>query len=107
MIGPDAELGLVGWREQNLLMADRPARDFGFKASTAQQFALASQWQAQAPAKRWVFAIDDAIGTCVDRTKAQRVGIANRRAWWVYLADAVIPGCVPAAAKDEPDESGM
>ena len=30
-IGPDAELGLVGWREQQLLMADRPAADFGFK----------------------------------------------------------------------------
>ncbi len=102
LIGPDAELGLVGWREQNLLMADRPARDFGFKASTAQQFARASAWQAQAPARRWVFAIDDAIGACVDRRRAIRVGAANRRTWWVYRADAVVPGCKPAAAKDDP-----
>jgi 4-amino-4-deoxy-L-arabinose transferase-like glycosyltransferase len=109
LIGPDAELGLVGWKEQNLLMADRPARDFGFLSPTAQQFALASQWQAQAPEHRWVFAIEDAIGNCVDRSRAQRVGIANRRTWWIYRHDAVLPGCVPVPAVDanKPDESGM
>ncbi|MEO5596903.1 MAG: glycosyltransferase family 39 protein [Lysobacteraceae bacterium] len=95
LIGPDAQLGLVGWKEQNLLMADRPAQDFGFQKPSAQQFAAAAQWQAQAPQQRWVFAIEDAIGNCVDRSRAQRAGIANRRNWWVYRLDAVVPGCVP------------
>lgn len=104
IIGPDAQLGLVGWREQNLLMADRPAVDFGFKATTAQQFARATAWQRLDPARRWVFAIDDALGTCVDRRKARRVGIANRRDWWVYRLDAVIPDCVPAAATGHTDD---
>ena len=36
-IGPDAELGLVAWREQNLLMADRPAQTFGFKVDFTEQ----------------------------------------------------------------------
>ncbi|MBS0211798.1 MAG: glycosyltransferase family 39 protein [Proteobacteria bacterium] len=107
IIGPQAQLGLVGWREQNMLMAGRPATDFGFKASVAQQFGRASRWQEGDPARRWVFAIDDAIGACVDRTKARRVGVANRRAWWVYRHDAVIPGCVPATPDAASDEAGM
>jgi len=107
IIGPDAQLGLVGWREQNLLMADRAAVDFGFTAPTAVQFARASAWQAQAPQRRWVFAIDDALGTCVNRTKARRVGVANRRDWWVYRADAVVPGCVPATAQGAADDAGL
>ncbi|MBS0193582.1 MAG: glycosyltransferase family 39 protein [Proteobacteria bacterium] len=107
IIGPDAQLGLVGWREQNLLMADRPATDFGFSAPTAQQFARSTQWQQAAPDRRWVFAIDDALGACVDRAKARRVGEANRRVWWVYRADAVIPGCVPSTNEVPPDETGL
>jgi len=109
LIGPESDLGLVGWKEQNLLMADRRARDFGFLSPTAQQFALATRWQAQIPEHRWVFAIEDAIGNCVDRSRAQRVGVANRRTWWVYPYAAVIPGCVPVPAADanKPDESGM
>ena len=107
LIGKDAQLGLVGWREQNLLMADRPATDFGFLAPAPQQFALAAQWQAADPDRRWVFAIDDAIGRCVDRSRALRVGVANRRTWWVYRHDAVVAGCVPEAAPAKPDEPGM
>ena len=34
-IGGDAELGLVAWKEQNLLMADRAATTFGFVMKTA------------------------------------------------------------------------
>ncbi len=37
-IGPDAELALVAWREQNLLQADRPVREFGFKRPWAEQW---------------------------------------------------------------------
>ncbi len=107
LIGPDAELGLLGWREQNLLMADRPAHNFGFRAPLEHQFALATQWQSQAPDRRWVFAVEDAIGQCVDRDRAQRVGVANRRTWWVYRHDAVIAGCVPVIKDDDKaDETG-
>jgi len=47
LIGPGAELGLVAWKEQNLLMADRPAADFGFinryiPAGTAMTAAMAA-----------------------------------------------------------------
>jgi len=94
-IGPDAELGMVAWKEQNLLMADRPARDFGFNQPTTQQFVDATRWQAQSPQRRWIFILDTAMGTCVDRARAISVGHANRRDWWLFRSDAVMPGCVP------------
>ncbi len=102
IIGPDAELGMVAWKEQNLLMADRPARDFGFSRPPPQQFADAVRWQSQAPQKRWIFILDTATGNCVDRSRATPIGHANRRDWLLFRADAVVPGCVPATAQSLP-----
>jgi len=99
-IGPDAELGLVAWKEQNLLMADRPARDFGFSAPWPEQFAAARRWQDEAPQHRMIFILETAMGDCVDKSRAIDVGRANRREWWVFRADAAIPGCVPQATGD-------
>ena len=53
-IGPDAELGLVAWKEQNLLMADRPAATFGFKVLWPEQLARGMRWQAEKPETRWL-----------------------------------------------------
>ena len=87
-IGPDAELGLVGWREQQLLMADRPARDFGFKRDVAGQFADALAWQRQAPAARWLLVEGEALPACVDKAGARDMGVANRRVWWLLPGSA-------------------
>jgi 4-amino-4-deoxy-L-arabinose transferase-like glycosyltransferase len=88
VIGPDAQLGLVGWREQQLLMADRPAREFGFKREVPLQFADALAWQRAAPAARWLLVEGSAVPACVDRTRGRSMGNANRRAWWLLRADA-------------------
>ncbi|HEX7813977.1 glycosyltransferase family 39 protein [Dyella sp.] len=95
-LGPGDDIGLIDWTEQNLLMIGRPAIDFGFKQPTRKQYAAGVQWQAQAPATRWLFAQDAAIGDCVQRDKAIDLGHANRRQWWLFKTDAVIPGCMPA-----------
>lgn len=100
IVGPDAELGMVAWKEQNLLMADRPAVDFGFGRPWHEQLAAALAWQRQVPARRWVFVQGAALGPCIDRSKAVYVGHANRREWWLFRADAAVPGCVPAPAVD-------
>jgi 4-amino-4-deoxy-L-arabinose transferase-like glycosyltransferase len=92
-IGPDAELGLVAWKEQNLLQADRPARTFGFRRPPAEQLHDAIRWQAQAPAQRWIFILDSAMDECVLRERAFEAGRANRRQWWLFRADAVAPAC--------------
>jgi 4-amino-4-deoxy-L-arabinose transferase-like glycosyltransferase len=93
--GPQAQIGMVGWKEQNLLMADRPMKDFGFRRPTDQQFTEAVAWQAQAPDVRWIFGLREAVKACVDRGKVTVAGYSNRRQWWMFRSDAVVPNCVP------------
>jgi 4-amino-4-deoxy-L-arabinose transferase-like glycosyltransferase len=100
--GPQAEIALVAWKEQNLFMADRPVRDFGFKKRWDYQFKEAVAWQAEAPAQRWVFALADAVTPCVDPARAVDAGTANNRRFLMFRADAVVSGCqpvVPAGAE--------
>lgn len=99
--GPDATIGLLAWKEQNLLMAQGPVAEFGFLKPWPQQYAEAVAWLRQDPARRWVFSLDEAMGTCVDRQRATYVGHANRREWWLFRADAVVPGCLPGASADQ------
>ena len=87
-IGPDAELGLVGWREQQLLMADRPAADFGFKRDPKLQFADALAWQRGNASSRWLLVEGGVLPACVDQARARDMGNANRRQWWLFKADA-------------------
>lgn len=96
-IGPDAELGLVAWKEQNLLMADRPAANFGFKVPWAEQLRRGVAWQAERPASRWLLVQEPAMQACIDRDRAEVVGVANRRRWWLVPAKAVVGPCVPSA----------
>ena len=97
-IGPDAQLGLVAWKEQNLLMADRPATTFGFVLPWKQQLQRGIAWQAAAPASRWLLVQEAALSQCIARDRAILAGRANRRLWWLVPAHAVIPGCVPQGA---------
>ena len=92
-IGPQAELGLVGWREQQLLMADRPAADFGFKRDLALQFADGVRWQQTHPDARWLLVVEgEGLPACVDKTRARDMDIANSRRWWLLDAGAT-RGC--------------
>ena len=89
VLGPDAQLGLVGWREQQLLMADRPAMDFGFKRDPKLQFADGLKWQRQASSSpRWLLVEGSALPACVDTARARDMGNANRRRWWLLPAAA-------------------
>lgn len=88
-IAADAQLGLVAWREQNLLMADRPARTFGFTQPVEAQWRDAITWQRQVPAKRWLLVEEVVLEQCIDPNKAIAVGTANRRQWWLVPAAAV------------------
>ncbi|MES2311286.1 MAG: glycosyltransferase family 39 protein [Pseudomonadota bacterium] len=103
--GPDATIGLLAWKEQNLLMAQGPVNEFGFLKPWPQQYAEAIAWQQLAPAQRWIFSLDDAMGQCVDRHRAIHVGHANRREWWLFKADAVIAGCTPRLAESAADDA--
>lgn len=100
-IGQDAELGLLGWREQHLLQADRPARDFGFSRDWSEQWAAAGPWLAQAPQRRWLFVLEDALSPCVDRAQVVRIGESNRRSWLLVPGTAWEAGCVTPPLADE------
>jgi hypothetical protein len=93
-IGKDAELGLVGWREQNLLMADRRAETFGFNIEPREQLRRGIAWQRLAPDRRWLLVQDTALLPCVGRAQATPLGGANRRNWWLLPA-AATAGCAP------------
>jgi len=104
MIGPDAELALVAWKEQNLLFADRKVVEFGFVKPPHLQLAEAIRWQEGKPEARWIFILADAMAPCIDPAKARYVGHANRREWWLLRSDAVAEACrggnVPAPRKE-------
>lgn len=103
--GPQGEVVMVAWKEQNLLMSPRPLKDFGFRNPHAEQFERAVAWLQAAPAQRWIFAHKAAVAACVDRSRAIVAGASNRRAWWMFQADAVRPGCqLPAADAESPDK---
>ncbi len=93
-IGPQAELGLVAWKEQNLLMADRPATTFGFVVPWDEQLRRGIAWQAQAPQRRWLLVQEAAMLGCVDRNASILAGVSNRRDWWLVPASAIHGHCV-------------
>ncbi|MBE2292177.1 MAG: glycosyltransferase family 39 protein [Xanthomonadales bacterium] len=99
-IGPEAGLGLVAWKEQNLLMADRPAADFGFKVPWDEQLRRGVAWQAQAPG-RWLLVEEDALEACLDRERIELAGVANRRRWWLVPPGAVAGECVATETERE------
>jgi 4-amino-4-deoxy-L-arabinose transferase-like glycosyltransferase len=105
IIGPQGELALVAWKEQNLLMADRTVSEFGFVRPWREQLGAAIRWQEQAPAARWVFLLSDPMAPCIDPDKSVYVGHANRREWWLFRADAVATQChggnVPASTQPD------
>src|SRR5690606_3466445 len=88
------ELGLVAWKEQNLLMADRSAVTFGFKRPWEQQLQAAVAWQARHPQRRWLLVQEKALLDCVVRTRSQRVGTLSGRGWWLVPADAIDGACI-------------
>lgn len=93
MIGPQAELALVGWREQHLLQADRAVTEFGFLEPGNVQEKAAHAWLQQAPDKRWVFLQQPNLARCFVPERARFVGHANRREWFLVDQSALKDQC--------------
>ena len=100
-LAPDVQLGLVAWKEQNLLMAQRPVTTFGFVMPWGEQLRRGLAWQREAPQQRWLLVQEPSLSKCIDRSKAELAGRSNRRIWWLVPATAVIPGCVPSGKELE------
>lgn len=92
-IGPTAQLGMVAWREQNLLQADRSAVDFGFKRAWQEQWADAGPWLAADPSRRWLFVLKQAVSPCVDLRQVIAIGQSNQNDWVLVPGTAWRRGC--------------
>lgn len=102
-IGNDAELGLVAWREQHLLQAEGPVREFGFERDFQAQWSDAVAWLAQVPGERWLFALEDVAKGCVDEGQLIALKRSSRRDWVLVPGTAYIPGCsLPAVGGSRP-----
>ena len=104
-IGPDAQLGMVAWREQNLLQSDRPAMDFGYKQPWDVQWKRAGNWLAADPSRRWIFVLDQALSPCVDASRVIDIGQSNRNRWLLVPGTAWKTGCsTPVFGKEGHDD---
>ena len=86
--GPDRQIGLVQWKEQNLLQAVGPTTEFGFRQPAAEQLRRAVAWlDADPDHRRVMFSQPRDKPGCLSgmARHAQLLGVANRRNW--YLAD--------------------
>lgn len=89
-IGPDAQLALLGWKEQNLLMADRPATNFGFTRDMQAQTADAIHWLQADPDHRWLLVQDTVLPKCIPDAALEQVPHSNRRTWYLVRGAAVM-----------------
>ena len=95
LAGPDAQVGLVAWKEQNLLQARGPTVEFGFLRAPSEQLAAGIDWLRAAPDTRRLFVLGDAMGACVRRDGATLVGTATRGRWSLLDAGDLLPGGAP------------
>jgi 4-amino-4-deoxy-L-arabinose transferase-like glycosyltransferase len=91
LAGDAVAIGLVDWKEQNLLQAVGPVAEFGFRQPPARQLAAALAWERADPARRRLLVQRSEALACLrfePGPDAARVGIANRREWWLVSAAA-------------------
>jgi hypothetical protein len=104
-LGPEAELGMLAWREQQLLQAGRPVIEFGFKQPWHLQWHEAQGWLSAAPGRRWLLVLDEALSPCMRKPDVVPIGRSNRRNWLLAPGTAMTPECVtpPFFARPESD----
>ncbi|HNV84981.1 MAG TPA: glycosyltransferase family 39 protein [Arenimonas sp.] len=85
LAGTKTIIGLVDWKEQNLLQAKGETTDFGFLESPATQLQKGVDWLKVSPQKRRLLLQSSKQTQCVDFNSSDAVslGNANRRSWWL------------------------
>ena len=102
--GEGVTLGLVDWKEQNLLQARGPVVDFGFRQPPAVQLQRGLAWMAQDPGRRELLVQRGPALACLhvaEGGRVHRVGVSNRREWWLVDAQAAA-SCTAADAAAAP-----
>ncbi len=94
LAGPEATIGLVDWKEQNLLQAKGTTTDFGFLESPIMQLQKGVAWLKVSPEKRRLLLQSSKHTQCIDfkNTDAISLGNANRRSWWL-IGESATAAC--------------
>lgn len=90
--GPTTEIGLVAWKEQNLLQARGPATEFGYRQPVNVQLKRAIAWLKQNPNSR-VLMVNQVNGLeCINYggPGTTHLDKANRRSWWLIKPEALL-----------------
>lgn len=92
LAGTEVQIGLVDWKEQNLLQAQGAITDFGFLQPPLQQLASGVHWLRQSPGQRKLLVQATPQMTCINfqDAQAQSLGNANRRSWWLIGEKALV-----------------
>lgn len=95
-VAPGAEVGMLEFKEQFLLFADRPLVHFSYLAPLSRQEWNAWRWMRADPA-RMLLLPDDVALRCFDLAKKRVLGEAHRRNWVLLDASAARESCDAAA----------
>jgi 4-amino-4-deoxy-L-arabinose transferase-like glycosyltransferase len=104
LAGPTTGIGLVEWKEQNLLQAVGPTAEFGFRQPAPEQLRRAVAWLDQDPAHRRVLLSqprDQPSCFTSDPAAVTVVGTANRRDWYLVARSAISQRCFGANLEDQ------
>jgi len=101
--GPDTEIGLVAWKEQNLLQARGPVTEFGYRQPATAQLVKAMAWLNAAPESRILMVNQVKALDCIDYSGPDAIHLekSNRRSWWLVKTGA-LTGCDAEALKAAP-----
>jgi len=92
-IAPGAELGMLAWREQFVLAADRPLVTFGYARRDLDAEAREGAAWLLAGADRRLLVPREGLPGCFDETKLSLVGPRHGRIWYLAGAGAVTDAC--------------
>lgn len=89
----NGKLGLLGWKAQHVLFANRPLVHFGYRRR---------DWQAEVHdglvwllggKDRYLLVTDKYPSKCLDLSRAENMGYRHRQNWYLVEPDDVVPGC--------------
>lgn len=92
MIGEDAELGLVNFKEQFILFSPMSVTHFSYLASVEEQERNAWQWM-QENKQRYLLVPSGAELSCFDIKGGKSMGMAHRDEWILLSATELKPQC--------------
>lgn len=77
----DAQLAVVGFKEQQLLFTHQPLTHFGFHSDINEEVLAARDWLQEAPDQRWLLLPESAAKQCWQESQWQDVDRIHRHNW--------------------------